>query len=64
MVIVHYTLHWEWLHAHGYLAGRQKHLHTIDRSIFCWFAVTGTIHFVVEGGAMITCSACYCCDAH
>ncbi|DBA71358.1 hypothetical protein WJX79_005541 [Trebouxia sp. C0005] len=35
------------------LSGRQKHLHTIDRSIFCWFAVTGTIHFVVEGAVVV-----------
>lgn len=29
--------------------GRQRHLHTVDRIIFCWFALTGVIHFVVEG---------------
>ena len=29
--------------------GRQRHLHTVDRVVFCWFALTGVIHFVVEG---------------
>lgn len=29
--------------------GRQRHFHTVDRILFCWFALTGVIHFVVEG---------------
>lgn len=32
--------------------GRQRHLHTVDRIIFCWFALTGVIHFVVEGAVV------------
>ena len=32
-----------------YCTGRQRHLHTVDRIVFCWFALTGVIHLVVEG---------------
>lgn len=34
------------------LSGRQRHLQTVDRVIFCWFALTGVIHFVVEGAVV------------
>ena len=30
-------------------AGSHRHLQLIDRAVFCWFALTGIIHFVVEG---------------
>ncbi|KAL3147959.1 hypothetical protein ABBQ38_014254 [Trebouxia sp. C0009 RCD-2024] len=32
--------------------GRQRHFHTVDRILFCWFALTGVIHFVVEGAVV------------
>ncbi len=38
-------------------AGTQRHLHTVDRVIFCWFAMTGVIHFVVEGESVVCCCA-------
>lgn len=42
-------------HISADLSGTQRHLHTIDRVIFCWFALTGIIHFVVEGVAADSC---------
>lgn len=33
-----------WLHS-----GRFKQLSTTERVVSCWFAVTGVIHFVIEG---------------
>ena len=30
-------------------AGSHRHLQLVDRVVFCWFALTGIIHFVVEG---------------
>ena len=31
------------------LAGKKQHLSSPERVWMCWFAVTGTIHFFVEG---------------
>ncbi|KDD76355.1 hypothetical protein H632_c256p1 [Helicosporidium sp. ATCC 50920] len=35
------------------ISGRRKGITTTDRMIACWFAVSGTIHLVVEGYVVV-----------
>lgn len=35
------------------ISGSYRHLQLVDRIVFCWFALTGIIHFVVEGTVVL-----------
>jgi cholestenol Delta-isomerase len=35
-----------------FYSGRIKQLSTLERVLSCWFAITGVIHFVIEGKAL------------